>query len=197
MKNIILASSSPRRMDIMNELKIPFKVRISDVNESEYTNYNPVELVKILAEKKAQNVIKPQDKNAIVIGADTVVSYNSSIIGKPANYDLAFEYLKLLSGKTHSVYTGIAIIDTKTNISYIDYCETKVTMREYSDAEIISYINTKEPFGKAGAYAIQGIGAVFVKQIHGDYSNVVGLPISKLIEGFKVLNIDYFNSFHN
>lgn len=197
MKKIVLASASPRRTEILDTLKIPYMVRISNLNEDNYTDNNPIELVKTLANEKARDVIKKHETDIVIIAADTIVCCDNIVLGKPHNTEKAMEYLKLLKGKTHSVYTGIAIIDTATNISYIDYCETKVTMRKYSDAEIISYINTKEPYDKAGAYAIQGIGAALVSGISGDYSNVVGLPISKLIEGFKKLNMDFFNTFHS
>lgn len=192
MKKVILASASPRRSEILKNLNIQFEVKTSDLDESKYSITSPAELVQLLSYDKARKI---QDDNgdSLIIAADTVVAMNEKILGKPKDEMQAFEYLKQLSGKTHEVYTGITILDEKNSKTFTDYCVTKVIMREISDQEIYSYINSGEPFDKAGAYAIQGLGAVFVKKIEGDYFNVVGLPVSKLIDGLKVLGYDYFS----
>jgi len=192
--NIVLASNSPRRSEILKNLKINFTKCASDVNEEQFQIDNPIELVQILAHEKAKSVLKQFSSNTIVIGADTIVTYENKILTKPKSRQDAYDYLRMLSGKKHSVFSGIAIINNVK--SYISFAETYVYMRSYTDEEILSYIETKEPLDKAGAYAIQGYGSVLVDKIDGDYYNVVGLPISKLIEGLKTFNIDYFNSFH-
>ncbi|MBC7958325.1 MAG: septum formation inhibitor Maf [Vallitaleaceae bacterium] len=193
---IILASASPRRSEILENLKIPFQKRTSSIDESNYKMDNPLELVKILAYEKARSVRLPQDEDLLIIGADTIVVLGQTILGKPKNAEEATTYLKLLSGKAHSVYTGLAMIKSRDEALFLDYCETKVFMRSYRDEEIKAYIQTKEPMDKAGAYGIQGFGAALVEKIEGDYYNVVGLPISKLIEGFQFHGMDYFDSYH-
>lgn len=195
--SIILASASPRRSEILDNLKIPFKKRTSSFDEASILIKEPIELVKALAYEKAKNVIYQADMDEIYIGADTVVVFNGEILGKPKDIDEAYMYLKMLSGKVHSVFTGLSLIHPFYKKTYIDYCETKVYMRNFNEKEITAYINTNEPMDKAGAYGIQGFGAVLIDKIEGDYFNVVGLPISKLIDGLSYLGLDYFDSFHN
>ncbi|PKM96121.1 MAG: septum formation protein Maf [Firmicutes bacterium HGW-Firmicutes-1] len=195
--NIVLASASPRRSEILEKLNIPFQKRVSLIDEAKYFNDDPRELVKTLSLEKAKSVIIEANEDKIIIGADTVVVYDNKVLGKPHNDQDALCYLKQLSGKMHFVYTGITMLHPLYNKVYIDYCETMVFMRDYNEHEMNAYIKTKEPIDKAGAYAIQGYGATLVDKIDGDYYNVVGLPISKLIEGFFHLGVDYFNSFHN
>lgn len=196
MKKIILASASPRRSEILENLKIPFEKRTSPIDEQAYKISDPNEMVKTLAYEKAKSVLKMDDQDAIIIGADTIVVYQQRILGKPIDQNEARMYLELLSGKEHSVFSGIAMLEVSTGKVYRQSCETKVTMRAYKEQEILAYILTNEPMDKAGAYAIQGFGSALVESIHGDYFNVVGLPISKLIEGFEFLGIDYFDSYH-
>ncbi|PKM50250.1 MAG: hypothetical protein CVV02_12225 [Firmicutes bacterium HGW-Firmicutes-7] len=195
MNTIVLASASPRRSEILEKLNIPFEKRMSSIDEKKYVNDNSIELVKMLAYEKANSVVNELE-DRIIIGADTVVVYENQVLGKPNSHDEAFHFLKQLSGKKHYVYSGIAMLSPYKKKVFIDYCETKVFMRDYKEHEINAYIKTMEPFGKAGAYAIQGFGATLVDKIEGDYYNVVGLPISKLIEGFTYLGVDYFNAFH-
>jgi septum formation protein len=192
MPNIVLASASPRRSDILNNLNIKFKKIVSNINEDIYFDNNPIELVKILAYEKAKKIVPLVDEDSIIIGADTVVVFENQILGKPKDKNEAYKYLKMLAGKIHYVYSGIAMINTK-GTKFIDCGETKVYMRNYSEEEISYYINTNEPLDKAGAYGIQGIGSVLVKKIDGDYYNVVGLPITKLIKGFSELGLNYFD----
>lgn len=196
MKKIILASASPRRSEILENLKIPFEKRTSLIDEQAYDIIDPVELVKTLAYEKARSVLNQDDQDAIVIGADTIVVYEHRVLGKPKDIEEARLFLNLLNGKEHSVYSGLAMLQGSSDRVYIEFCETKVLMRRYQEEEILAYINTKEPMDKAGAYAIQGFGAALVEKIDGDYYNVVGLPISKLIEGLKFFDISYFDSYH-
>lgn len=197
MKKIILASASPRRSQILEGLNIPFEKRVSSIDEDRFIEKDPIKMVKTLSYEKAKSAILSEDEDAVIIGADTIVVYNNKILGKPNNEEEAFYYLEILSGNIHFVYTGISMIHPKSGIEYIDYCKTKVFMRDYKKHEIMAYIKTREPVDKAGAYAIQGFGAALINKIDGDYYNVIGLPISKLIEGMSFLNIDYFSTYLN
>jgi septum formation protein len=197
MTQVVLASGSPRRSEILTALNIPFQKMVSDINEEAYLEENPISLVQTLSLEKAKSILTDVSEDALIIAADTIVWFKGNALGKPKNYEDAYSIITMLSGKCHQVYTGITMIDVKTQTSFTDYCMTKVYMRNLKEDEIKGYINTKEPFDKAGAYGIQGFGATLIKKIEGDYFNVVGLPISKLIEGFNVLGIDYFDSFHN
>jgi len=197
MKNIILASASPRRSEILQNLRIPFEKRVSSIDEEAFTTKDPIETVKRLAFEKAKSVVRDSTEDGLIIGADTIVVYNNEILGKPKNDEEALRYLKLLSGKKHYVYSGLSMLWPAQDKTFIDYCETLVYMRDYNDLEIEAYIRTKEPLDKAGAYGIQGYGAALIEKIDGDYYNVVGLPISKLIEGFQTLGVDYFDSYHD
>lgn len=196
MKKIILASSSPRRSEILSNLNINFIKVVRLIDEQSFKTDSPIEFVKILAYEKAMSVYNEVEKDATIIGADTIVVYDNKVLGKPNNEAEAYQYLKMLSGKMHYVYSGLAIIDKDSDMNFIDVGKTKVFMRNYNDDDIYSYINTNEPMDKAGAYAIQGYGSVLVDKIEGDYFNVVGLPVSKLIEGFNFLGINYFQTFH-
>ena len=185
MKKLILASASPRRKELLSMLNIPFIIETSDVEEVMEQNLQSSEIVMKLAEEKAKDVSK-RFPNAVVIGADTIVTYNDQKLGKPSSIEDAFSTLKLLSGKTHEVYTGVSIINEgKSNTFY--QC-TKITFSELSDQEILEYIDTKEPMDKAGSYGIQGFGGTFVERIDGDYFSVVGLPINKVKKNLKELN---------
>ncbi len=172
---IILASKSPRRQELLKYITNDFTVKTADVDEKLPDGISPEKAVLYLSEIKA---LPFKSKGDTVIGADTVVSIDNIILGKPENARAARDMLRLLSGREHSVFTGVTVIkDGKTH----SFCqETKVKFFELSDAEIDSYIKTNEPFDKAGAYGIQGYGALLVEKIDGDYFNVVGLPVSKL-----------------
>ena len=185
MAELILASGSPRRKELLETAGLDFKVIVADVDERIPDGATPQEAVKALALQKAQAVAKDYEKS-IVIGADTVVVCDGEILGKPKNEDDAFNMLRSLSGRTHSVCTGVALInDTEIR----NFCEvTEVEFYNLSDDEIKAYIKTGEPMDKAGAYGIQGKGCVLVKQIVGDYFNVVGLPVSKVYRELSDLN---------
>jgi len=185
MGKIILASASPRRRDLLAQIGFEFEVVTSDTDESFDDSMLVEEIVKKLAFEKAKAVANQVSVDSIVIGADTVVYYEGVILGKPQNEAQAKEMLAMLSGNTHQVLTGFAVIRLSDNKVVIDYEKTNVTFRSLSEDEIDIYIKTKEPFDKAGSYGIQGLGATFVSGINGDYNNVVGLPLCSLSQCLK------------
>ncbi len=172
---IILASQSPRRRELLKYITEDFEVKVSDVDETLPEGIPPKEAVEYLSYIKALPFRNEKD---IVIGADTVVAIDNQILGKPADESDAGRMLKMLSGRTHSVFTGVTVLKGEHRDTFS--VETKVTFFELRDKEIDRYIATKEPMDKAGAYGIQGYGSLLVKSINGDYFNVVGLPISEL-----------------
>lgn len=186
MKKVILASASPRRRELLLQAGFSFEVIESKADENVDIR-EPEALVEELAKRKAQAVADLLYKDALVIGADTVVALEGEILGKPKNEADAFRMLKQLQGRTHQVYTGVALIRReKDGQQVISFAErTDVTMYPMSEEEIYAYIATKEPMDKAGAYGIQGRAAVYVKEISGDYNNVVGLPIGRLYQEVK------------
>lgn len=185
MKKIILASGSPRRREILSGAGLDFDVYISGADES---SVSPDGItfgvyVQELALLKARDAAKSIDeKGHIIISADTVVVLDGEIMGKPKNREDAYSMLKKLSGKSHSVFTGICVWRSDDAFCVCTAQETKVVFKELSDETINRYIMTGESDDKAGAYAVQGKGAALVKKVDGDYLNVVGLPLLKLIE---------------
>lgn len=183
-KKVILASASPRRMELLRQIEIPFEVVVSDVDENlDSIEGSIINKVELLALKKVSKVVEcaTDCKDCLVIGADTVVlSKDERVFGKPKDRNDAFGMLKELSGNSHKVVTGIAIVDCKSN-KYITGSEvTEVFFDNISEEEIEAYLDTFEYVDKAGAYAIQGIANKFIRGINGCYSNVVGLPLNKL-----------------
>lgn len=177
---VILASSSPRRKKLLQQLNLKFRVISVEINEQRNGKESPVTMVKRLASGKLDSARKSVN-DGIIITADTIVVLDNEIIGKPRNKSDAREILKKLSDNTHIVYTGFAVYNSRNDKTIVDYEKTKVTFRKLSSEEIDNYIKTGNPMDKAGAYGIQDdFGAVFVKKINGDYYNVVGLPISKV-----------------
>lgn len=179
MKEIILASNSKRREEILKKYNFKFKVIKNSIEEPIEKNDNPEELAMSFAFRKAYSVAKDKPKS-IVIGADTVVCYKNEIFTKPKNNEDALRMLNLLNGKTHEVVTGISIINLEDNKKIVDFEKTKVKFRKLDKTMIDAYIATEEPFDKAGSYAIQDLGALLVESIEGNYLNVVGLPLVKL-----------------
>lgn len=175
---IVLASKSPRRSEILKNAGFDFIVRVQDADETLPDGISPEEAVVYLAKVKAQAV--ERNENELILGADTVVVSDGKILGKPSSKNDAFEMLKNLSGKVHSVYTGVCAVTENEIISF--YEKTDVEFQNLSDSEILEYISTEEPFDKAGSYGIQGLASKYIKGINGDYFNVVGLPISKIYE---------------
>ena len=198
MKKLVLASRSPRRRQLLKTLGINFIAAESGFHEIDHADGTPGQHVQDNALGKAR-AIAARYKNALIIGADTVVVYRQRVLGKPKNMAEAIEYLQLLQGKTHAVYTGLGIIDTKENITVVDFEKTLVTMRSLNEKEIRAYLSRIKPLDKAGAYAIQGAGAVIVEKISGCYYNVVGFPLAKLEEmllRLKITLFDYMNTNH-
>ena len=177
---LILASASPRRRELLTQIQIPFRVVESDVDEQE-TGHDPTEMCLGLAEKKAIQVYRLAGP-AWVLGADTIVVIAGKILGKPRDEADAREMLALLAGTGHRVITGFCVIDPSGLPVHSEAVSTDVRFKPLSDREIEAYVRTGEPFGKAGAYAIQGIGAFMVESICGSYSNVVGLPVCAVIK---------------
>lgn len=190
---VILASSSPRRYEILSRMGLSFTVDSADVDESVDRNLKPHEAVKTLALRKAA-AVAPHYTQGLIIGADTVVVVDNVILGKPSNHEDALAMLLTLQGREHSVYSGYAVIDAASGKTEVDYDHTAVVFRSFTEEEARRYIATGEPLGKAGAYAIQGLGALFVKEIHGDYLNVVGLPLFKLAQTLKNFGLDILNA---
>lgn len=180
--HIILASASPRRRELLSVITEDFEVIPSSVEEKVPTCVGLSETAEYLARIKAENIAKRYE-DAVVIGADTCVIAEGEILGKPKNRADAYRMIKLLSGKTHRVITGCAVICNGITNSFS--VETKVEFYPLSEDEIKEYINTSEPYDKAGGYAIQGKASLFVKQIVGDYFNVVGLPVALLNKKLK------------
>ena len=177
MKSLILASASPRRKELLTLLDLPFQTYSADIDESLPANITPLVAVEQLARKKAQAVFN-EHKQSIVIGCDTIVVLGEKILGKPADSEDAFSMLSQLSNSTHEVYTGVCIMSEQRTVVFHEV--TNVTFWKLNQQDIDAYIDSGEPFDKAGAYGIQGKAALFVKEISGDYYNVVGLPISRL-----------------
>ena len=180
-KILILASQSPRRKYLLSQAGIQFKVIPSQVDESTVPMTSPESYVKILAERKAQDVARQYPEN-YVIGADTIVLLDGTILGKPRSRNEARQMLTRLSGETHQVLTGFALCCAARSYRYSDAVKTDVRFKNLAPEEIEWYIHTPEPFDKAGAYAIQGLGTFLVKSINGSYTNVVGLPVCEVIE---------------
>lgn len=197
MEKIILASSSPRRRELMAQAGFAFEVLVSEADETIETE-TPGEMVEVLSERKAAAVaeeIKKQgfaEESVLLVGADTMVAIDGKKLGKPKDEKGAEEMLEELSGRTHQVYTGVTLIRLKKaeNGSILQESRTfsegtDVSFYPLTKEEIRSYIATGDPMDKAGAYGIQGKAAVFVKEIKGDYNNVVGLPIARLYQELK------------
>ncbi|MGN7939656.1 Maf family protein [Virgibacillus sp. 6R] len=182
--NLILASASPRRKELLELLQIPFKVIPSEVEEKVDETLHPEEMVKLLAQQKAEYVAK-SNQNAYVIGSDTLVVYDGQMLGKPVDKNHAIEILQKLSGKTHEVYTGVSIIYGSQIRSFTE--KTAVTFYPLSNKEIEDYVSTGEPMDKAGGYGIQGYGSLLVNKISGDYYAVVGLPIARLKRELEIV----------
>lgn len=177
--NYVLASQSPRRRQLLNLLGLNFEIFIPSIEEN-HKGGKPISYAKKLAEEKA-SVANKHFNNKIIISADTIVVLEGKILEKPTSKQDAFRMLRLLSGKTHIVYTAICVINQINNKKLIDYEKTFVTFRELSMSEIREYVESGSCMDKAGAYGIQDdLGAVFVKKINGCYYNVVGLPLQKL-----------------
>ena len=185
---IVLASSSPRRKEILSRLKIPFIVDYKNVIEPTYnsSDISPINYCKKLSRVKAKS-IAPKYNDTLIIGADTIVLLNKDVLGKPSNKKEAYKTLMHLSGKTHKVITGVTII--YNNIIHTFSEITLVKFFKLEKSEILKYINTDCPYDKAGSYGIQDYSAIFVKEINGSYDNVVGFPLSRFNNELKKINL--------
>lgn len=181
----ILASKSPRRKELLQNIGINAEIMPSGIDESTLASLPAEKMVTQLALLKATDVARSFKGNAYVIGADTSVCLDGEIFGKPENEADARRMLRLLSGNTHEVYTGYCVVSCKTGEAVAKCEKTQVTFRTLTDEEIEAYIKTREPMDKAGAYGIQRRGSVFVEKIDGDYFNVVGLPVCALVTLLK------------
>lgn len=182
---IVLASKSPRRKELFEQIGVIPKIVVSEADEN-IDEKDPRELVKKLSSIKAEAVknIINESGDYCIVGADTVVYANGRILGKPKDKDEARRMIEGLSGKVHSVFTGYTLI-FKDGRKITDFCETKVYVYEMTDEEIEEYISSDEPYDKAGAYGIQGLFGKYVEKIDGDYNNVVGLPVSRIMQYIK------------
>ncbi|HOB70148.1 MAG TPA: Maf family protein [bacterium] len=187
MKNLILASGSPRRLELLSYFGFDLKVIKPDTDETVDPALTPQEVVISLALQKGNAVAHIVGTKTPLLSADTIVVIDDEIINKPADKDDAINMISKLSGRTHSVFTGVAIFFNDTVDTF--FVKSDVTFKKLSSKEISDYCDTDEPYDKAGAYAVQGIGAFMVKSINGSYSNVIGLPVSEVIEHFQKLNI--------
>lgn len=173
---LVLASKSPRRSEILKNAGFDFVIRTADADETIAEGTNPEDAVVMLAARKAMAVERNEDE--VVLGADTIVVLDDKILGKPKDREDAFNMLRSLSGRVHSVFTGVCAISDKGSITFAE--ETKVEFYPLTDEEINSYIDSNDCYDKAGAYGIQGLASKFIRGIKGDYFNVVGLPISSV-----------------
>lgn len=178
MMQIILASGSPRRRQLLEQIGLSFTVRASDADESVEAGLSPAAMVETLSLRKGEAVAKTAAPGDLIIAADTVVALESSILGKPHSGEEAVHMLELLSGRTHQVYTGVTLI--RDGAVLTQHEATSVTFRALTPEEIAAYVATGEPGDKAGAYGIQGYGALLVERLEGDYFNVMGLPLCRL-----------------
>ena len=206
MSRIILASASPRRKELLEQIGLEFEICPAK-GEEVITKTIPQEVVMELSKQKAEEVaclVTTYNENhkeittpsdILIIGADTVVAYDGQILGKPKDEEDAKRMLSMLSGNTHSVYTGVTLclIDKSGRVGEIVFYEkTDVTMFSITQEEIERYVATGEPMDKAGSYAIQGKSAIFIEKIEGDYNNVVGLPITRIYQKLKSIGIDIY-----
>lgn len=179
---LVLASNSSRRKKLLTDIGLEFETITNDVSEEVEASLSPIEAVMELSKRKAEAALKKRP-NDVIIAADTTVCLENEQLGKPETEQHAYEILKKLSGKEHKVVTGVTIIDSNQTVTF--YESTTVYMKPFNDLQIYDYIKTGEPFGKAGAYAIQGLGEKLVDYYEGDFFTVVGLPVKKLQQELK------------
>jgi septum formation protein len=187
--NIVLASGSPRRKEILESLGVTFTVLPSNCDETVDSRTSPADAVSELALRKA-NAVADQAPNSLVIGSDTVIDLDGRIVGKPQTDEDAAATLRELSGRAHIVRTAVAVVNTETNHSEVGASEARIQFRDLTDSEIQEYIATGEPMDKAGAYAIQGIGRSLVASVEGSQDTVIGFPrevVTQLLAKFDAI----------
>lgn len=192
LRAVVLASSSPRRRQLLEAIDLKFTVDPADILETIRETDDPAALARGLSLKKAQ-AVAARHRDSVIIAADTIGVLDGSILGKPASEDDAASMLGLLSGRCHRVITGLSVIDTGTGREITRSVETLVCFRKLGLEEIGAYVRSGEPMGKAGSYAIQGLGSLLVERINGDYFNVVGLPLNALALALREVGIDILN----
>lgn len=196
MEPIILASSSPRRQEILKSLKIPFRVLLPNIDETISSAVKAEEVPELFAREKVTTVLKSIPNEQMVpwiLGADTIITLGNEVLGKPENLEQAHEYLNKIQGKSHYVITAIALYNGKKRKTTSRVCKTKVTFAPMTEDEINWYLDTGEWHGVAGGYRIQGAASTFITKIEGSYSGVIGLPIYELFDilkeqGYSILN---------
>ncbi len=188
MLQVILASSSPRRVELLTLIGIAHEVRPADINESLLAGELPVPHAERLARAKALTIAE-RNPSAVVIGSDTIVVIDEQILGKPADEGDAHRMLRMLSGREHTVFTAVAVALGGEIVSAVE--RVQVTFRELSDADIADYIATREPMDKAGSYGIQGFGATIIEKVDGDFFAVMGLSLVRLVELMQKLGVRY------
>ncbi|MEX1377048.1 MAG: Maf family protein [Eubacteriales bacterium] len=184
-KEIILASGSPRRKELLMRMGVDFDIMLCDAEEIYDENMPPAQIVEFLAKQKAE-IVNKMAQGRVVIGADTVVSIGEHILGKPADQKEAYDMIKKLSGNWHDVITGICIFENEEYL--LEHEITKVHFVDMTEDEIKSYINTDEPYDKAGAYGIQGLAGMYIDRIEGDFYNIMGFPMAKVRNMLKSIN---------
>ncbi len=187
--DFILASASPRRQELFSLLELNFKVQPSEVEEIHDESLLPENLVKSLSSQKAQDVAAKVSENLAVVGADTIVFLEDKVLGKPNDEAEAKKMLRNLSGKTHKVFTGFTILHKSQKVEVSEAVTTEVKFKKLSESEIESYVKTKEPMDKAGAYGIQGFGSILVEKVNGCYFNVMGFPLNRFYEALKKIYV--------
>lgn len=193
-RKIILASGSPRRKKVLEQVGLDFEVEVSNYEEKSIPGAKASELAEFLSSEKA-NLVAINHNDAIIIGADTLVVLNNEILGKPKSEEEAKEMLRKLSNNIHTVVTGFTLIDTAKNKTFTSHVETKVTFKDLSELEIAAYVETGGTMDKAGAYGIQEKGGLFVKNIEGDYFNVMGLPIFAISQALYDFGVDILGAY--
>ncbi len=189
MKTIVLASSSPRRKEIFERTRIPFVIDVGEYEEDMSLDMSPHDLVKHLAFGKA-TAVKDRHPSSIIIGADTIVVLDGAVLGKPHTPERAKEMLVSLSGKMNMIVTGYAVLDTDSGEVITKSVELRVYFRDMTEQEIDGYVASGEPLDKAGAYAIQDMGGMFIEKIEGDYNGAMGLPLYSLLKTLKQFGIE-------
>lgn len=190
MTEIVLASNSPRRHQLLAQTGLNFTVSVADIDESVIANESPADYVLRLAETKARKIASGTKPDRIVLAADTAVVDGRDILGKPADAAEAFAMLTQLRGRTHQVYTGVALLRVSDNFILTDLCVIDVPMRNYSDEEIRAYIATGDPFDKAGAYAIQHAAFHPVETLSGCFASVMGLPLCHVTRLLRKMDVN-------
>jgi septum formation protein len=190
-QQIILASASPRRKQLLASVGLKFKIIPAHFNEDYLRGETPTKHVRRLAQSKAK-IISENNPDAWVLGADTIVVIDGHILGKPENKAQAKKMLQKLSGRTHKVYTAFTITRAASSITKTRVIQSAVSFKNISPDEIKWYISSKEPYDKAGGYAAQEKGASFIKSVRGSYTNVIGLPLCEVLEEFKTLGVISF-----